>query len=142
MSADFDCNFGYFWLIFQTILICSLLPCIGICLIPNSWEVYLISVIPWWRNPKLNPFYFWQIKTIKVSNVSMATTEKDIKEFFSFSGDIKYVEMQRSEPLQCLYLSFFFLSIFMNVIVLKFWQNVTHSPSISFMLILQGNWGH
>lgn len=40
-------------------------------------------------------FYFWQIKTVKVSNVSMTATEKDMKEFFSFSGDIQYVEMQK-----------------------------------------------
>ncbi|KAL1068992.1 hypothetical protein V6Z11_D12G235800 [Gossypium hirsutum] len=34
------------------------------------------------------------IKTIKVSNVSLQATERDINEFFSFSGDIEYVEMQ------------------------------------------------
>ncbi|KVH97448.1 Nucleotide-binding, alpha-beta plait [Cynara cardunculus var. scolymus] len=35
-----------------------------------------------------------QIKTVKVSNVSMAVNEKDIWEFFSFSGDIHYIEMK------------------------------------------------
>ncbi|CAL5344607.1 unnamed protein product [Camellia sinensis] len=35
------------------------------------------------------------VRTVKVSNISLATSEKDIKEFFSFSGDIQYVEMQR-----------------------------------------------
>ncbi|KAK7346126.1 hypothetical protein VNO80_20641 [Phaseolus coccineus] len=35
-----------------------------------------------------------EIKTIKVSNVSLGATVQDIKEFFSFSGDIEYVEMQ------------------------------------------------
>ncbi|KAI3719864.1 hypothetical protein L6452_20769 [Arctium lappa] len=35
-----------------------------------------------------------EIKTVKVSNVSMAVTEKDIWEFFSFSGDIHYIEMK------------------------------------------------
>ncbi|BAT75147.1 Binding partner of ACD11 1 [Vigna angularis] len=34
------------------------------------------------------------IKTIKVSNVSLGATVQDIQEFFSFSGDIEYVEMQ------------------------------------------------
>ncbi|KAI4328041.1 hypothetical protein L6164_020437 [Bauhinia variegata] len=34
------------------------------------------------------------IKTVKVSNVSLGATERDLKEFFSFSGDIEYVEMQ------------------------------------------------
>ncbi|XP_057479063.1 binding partner of ACD11 1-like isoform X3 [Actinidia eriantha] len=34
------------------------------------------------------------IRTVKVSNVSLSATEQDIKEFFSFSGEIEYVEMQ------------------------------------------------
>ncbi|KAF3951297.1 hypothetical protein CMV_023033, partial [Castanea mollissima] len=34
------------------------------------------------------------IKTVKVSNVSLGASERDIKEFFSFSGDIEYVEMR------------------------------------------------
>ncbi|XP_021893566.1 binding partner of ACD11 1-like [Carica papaya] len=37
------------------------------------------------------------IKTVKVSNVSLGATEQDIKEFFSFSGDILYVELQRND---------------------------------------------
>ncbi|KAK7386632.1 hypothetical protein VNO78_26966 [Psophocarpus tetragonolobus] len=36
----------------------------------------------------------YKIKTIKVSNVSLGATVQDVKEFFSFSGDIEYVEMQ------------------------------------------------
>lgn len=32
---------------------------------------------------------------MKVSNVSLSASEQDIKEFFSFSGDIEYVEMMR-----------------------------------------------
>ncbi|CAL5431006.1 unnamed protein product [Camellia sinensis] len=39
------------------------------------------------------------VRTVKVSNISLATSAKDIKEFFSFSGDIQYVEMQRSALL-------------------------------------------
>ncbi|KAK7818837.1 binding partner of ACD11 1 isoform X2 [Quercus suber] len=35
------------------------------------------------------------IRTVKVSNISLAASERDIREFFSFSGDIHYVEMQR-----------------------------------------------
>ncbi|GMI63890.1 INVOLVED IN rRNA PROCESSING 3, BPA1-Like 1 [Hibiscus trionum] len=47
------------------------------------------------------------IKTIEVSNVSLEATERDIKEFFSFSGDIEYVEMQRSnEGSQVAYITF------------------------------------
>lgn len=32
---------------------------------------------------------------MKVTNVSLTATVQDIKEFFSFSGDIEHVEMQR-----------------------------------------------
>jgi hypothetical protein len=32
---------------------------------------------------------------VKVSNVSLGASEQDLKEFFSFSGDIEYVEMKR-----------------------------------------------
>ncbi|KAK4423372.1 Binding partner of ACD11 1 [Sesamum alatum] len=35
------------------------------------------------------------IRTVKVSNVAPAVSEKDILEFFSFSGDIRHVEIQR-----------------------------------------------
>lgn len=33
---------------------------------------------------------------MKISNVSRSASVQDIKEFFSFSGDIVYIEMQRS----------------------------------------------
>ncbi|KAH1074890.1 hypothetical protein J1N35_027218 [Gossypium stocksii] len=47
------------------------------------------------------------IKTIKVSNVSLQATERDINEFFSFSGDIEYVEMQSdNERSQIAYVTF------------------------------------
>ena len=47
------------------------------------------------------------IRTVKVSNISLAVTERDIKEFFSFSGDIQYVEMQReAEKTQLAYVTF------------------------------------
>jgi len=36
--------------------------------------------------------------TIKVHNVSLNASEQDISEFFSFSGDIVYVELQRLVP--------------------------------------------
>jgi hypothetical protein len=35
------------------------------------------------------------VRTVKVTNVSLSATVQDIKEFFSFSGDIEHVEMQR-----------------------------------------------
>ncbi|KAL7164831.1 hypothetical protein ACSBR2_040679 [Camellia fascicularis] len=47
------------------------------------------------------------ITTIKVSNVSLRATEQDIKEFFSFSGDIEYVEMQsKTEQSQIAFVTF------------------------------------
>ncbi|CAA7058273.1 unnamed protein product [Microthlaspi erraticum] len=36
------------------------------------------------------------VKTVKISNVSLDVSKKDVKEFFSFSGDIQYIET-RSE---------------------------------------------
>ncbi|KAL2454747.1 RNA-binding (RRM/RBD/RNP motif) family protein [Abeliophyllum distichum] len=34
------------------------------------------------------------IRTVKVSNLSLGASERDVTEFFSFSGDIEFVEMQ------------------------------------------------
>ncbi|CAL5376855.1 unnamed protein product [Camellia sinensis] len=51
--------------------------------------------------------FILDVGTVKVSNISLATSEKDIKEFFSFSGDIQYVEMQReTETSQLAYVTF------------------------------------
>ncbi|GMP93074.1 hypothetical protein CsSME_00043054 [Camellia sinensis var. sinensis] len=48
-----------------------------------------------------------QIRTVKVSNISLAASEKDIREFFSFSGEIRYVEIQReTETSQLAYVTF------------------------------------
>ncbi|KAL3645559.1 hypothetical protein CASFOL_010739 [Castilleja foliolosa] len=47
------------------------------------------------------------ITTVKVSNVSLGASERDLKEFFSFSGDIEYVEMQSdTERSQIAYVTF------------------------------------
>ncbi|WJX16791.1 hypothetical protein P8452_06780 [Trifolium repens] len=47
------------------------------------------------------------IRTVKVSNISQITSKKDIEEFFSFSGDIQYIEMQReSDRTQVAYVTF------------------------------------
>ncbi|KAJ6943050.1 binding partner of ACD11 1-like [Populus alba x Populus x berolinensis] len=47
------------------------------------------------------------VKTVKVSNVSLGASEQDLKEFFSFSGDIEYVEMKsENERSQIAYVSF------------------------------------
>uniref|UniRef100_A0A7N0VGL1 RRM domain-containing protein n=1 Tax=Kalanchoe fedtschenkoi TaxID=63787 RepID=A0A7N0VGL1_KALFE len=47
------------------------------------------------------------LKTVKVSNVSLRASEQDIKEFFSFSGDIVYVEMHSdTERSQIAYVTF------------------------------------
>jgi hypothetical protein len=46
-----------------------------------------------------------QIRTVKISNISLAASERDIREFFSFSGDIQYIEMQRSVHLNYIYIT-------------------------------------
>ncbi|XP_065879322.1 binding partner of ACD11 1 [Euphorbia lathyris] len=47
------------------------------------------------------------VRTVKVSNVSLGATERDLKEFFSFSGDIEYVEVQRHNDVsQTAYVTF------------------------------------
>ncbi|CAN6486560.1 unnamed protein product [Victoria cruziana] len=47
------------------------------------------------------------VKTVKVSNVSLGATEQDVREFFSFSGDIQYIEMQsESERSQFAFVTF------------------------------------
>lgn len=46
-------------------------------------------------------------RTVKVSNLSLSASEQDIKEFFSFSGDIEYVEMMsENERSQTAYVTF------------------------------------
>ncbi|KAK4778311.1 hypothetical protein SAY87_018498 [Trapa incisa] len=48
-----------------------------------------------------------EVRTVRVGNVSNAVSEHDIKEFFSFSGDIQYIETQReSETTQLAYVTF------------------------------------
>lgn len=47
------------------------------------------------------------ITTVKVSNVSLSASQQDIEEFFSFSGDIVYLEMRsESEKSQIAYVTF------------------------------------
>ncbi|XP_042505144.1 binding partner of ACD11 1-like [Macadamia integrifolia] len=47
------------------------------------------------------------VLTVKISNVSLSATAQDIKEFFSFSGEIEYVEMQsENERSQIAYVTF------------------------------------
>ncbi|KAJ6389015.1 hypothetical protein OIU77_027382 [Salix suchowensis] len=47
------------------------------------------------------------VKTVKVSNVSLGASEQDLKEFFSFSGDIEYAEMKsENEQSQIAYVTF------------------------------------
>ncbi|GMH26275.1 hypothetical protein Nepgr_028118 [Nepenthes gracilis] len=46
------------------------------------------------------------VKTVKVSNVSLYSSEKDIRELLSVSGEIQYVEMQRENEMQVAYVTF------------------------------------
>lgn len=56
-----------------------------------------------------------------VSNVSLGASEQDIKEFFSFSGEIEYVEMQRSVAQNSLFS--LWLIHYLSV-AYKFWWNL------------------
>ncbi|KNA17893.1 hypothetical protein SOVF_075860 [Spinacia oleracea] len=47
------------------------------------------------------------VKTVKVSNVSLKASERELKEFFSFSGDIVYLETKsENEDSQTAYVTF------------------------------------
>ncbi|XP_021725827.1 binding partner of ACD11 1-like [Chenopodium quinoa] len=47
------------------------------------------------------------IKSVKVCNVSLGASEQDIKEFFSFSGEIEHIELQsENERSQTAYVTF------------------------------------
>ncbi|GMH19682.1 hypothetical protein Nepgr_021523 [Nepenthes gracilis] len=47
------------------------------------------------------------IRTVKVCNLSLHASDRDIKDFFSFSGDIEYVELHgESERSQTAYVTF------------------------------------
>ncbi|XP_048426987.1 binding partner of ACD11 1-like [Pyrus x bretschneideri] len=47
------------------------------------------------------------IRTLKVGNVSLAATEHDLKDFFSFSGEVEYIEIKRdNERSQVAYVTF------------------------------------
>lgn len=48
--------------------------------------------------------FLLQMTTVKVSNVSLGATDQDLKEFFSFSGDILYLETQRFGFLSTVFL--------------------------------------
>ncbi|CAB4302197.1 unnamed protein product [Prunus armeniaca] len=48
-----------------------------------------------------------EIRTVKVNNVSLGATENDLKEFFCFSGEIEYIEIQGdNERSQIAYVTF------------------------------------
>ncbi|KAI3731679.1 hypothetical protein L1987_62868 [Smallanthus sonchifolius] len=54
-----------------------------------------------------SPVIVSEIKTVEVRNVSKAVTEKDIWEFFSFSGIIHYIEMKsESETTKHVFVTF------------------------------------
>ncbi|XP_044477788.1 binding partner of ACD11 1-like isoform X4 [Mangifera indica] len=46
------------------------------------------------------------IRTVKVSNVSLSASQQDIKEFFSFSGEIEHIELHSNERSQIAYVVF------------------------------------
>ena len=50
---------------------------------------------------------------MKVCNVSLGASEQDIKEFFSFSGEIEHIELQRLVILSLI--CFFFRNKILDV---------------------------
>lgn len=58
---------------------------------------------------------FEQTRTVKVGNISDLASEREIKEFFSFSGDIDFVQIQRLYFLNFkVSIWFFFLEFFLS----------------------------
>jgi RNA recognition motif-containing protein len=56
---------------------------------------------------RVNAIFFMTMTTVKVSNVSLGATDRDLKEFFSFSGDILYLETQsETERTKLAYVTF------------------------------------
>ncbi|XP_019176527.1 PREDICTED: binding partner of ACD11 1-like [Ipomoea nil] len=48
-----------------------------------------------------------EVRTLKVSNISVSATEDDIKEFFSYPADMHFIEMQReSDTTQLAYVTY------------------------------------
>jgi hypothetical protein len=37
-----------------------------------------------------------KIQTVQVTNISSKATQHDLKEFFSFSGEIQHIELEKS----------------------------------------------
>ncbi|KAL9254940.1 Binding partner of ACD11 1-like protein [Drosera capensis] len=46
------------------------------------------------------------VKTVKVANLSPFASERDLMEFFSYTGDIQYLEMGREKDTQVAYVTF------------------------------------
>jgi hypothetical protein len=67
---------------------------VGISILLTLW----VFPLPLLR--KLYVCLVLQVRSVKVTNVSLTATVQDIKEFFSFSGDIEHVEMQRFVKLE------------------------------------------
>jgi len=40
--------------------------------------------------------YFQEVRTVRVGNVSDLAAEREVREFFSFSGEIEHIEIRRS----------------------------------------------
>nr|GMD24778.1 binding partner of ACD11 1-like isoform X2 [Ipomoea batatas] len=48
-----------------------------------------------------------EVRTLKVSNISVSASEDDIKEFFSYPGDLHFIEVQReSDTTQLAYVTY------------------------------------
>ncbi|GAV86175.1 RRM_1 domain-containing protein [Cephalotus follicularis] len=75
--------------------------------VPVGYTDQSLTAVPQSTNTSNWTIDVSDIRTIKVSNISLGASDRDIKEFFSFSGDVQYVEMQReTETTQLAYVTF------------------------------------
>ncbi|QHO04714.1 binding partner of ACD11 1 isoform X1 [Arachis ipaensis] len=66
-----------------------------------------VEAVPSSTSPHNWSPHFSNVRTVKVSNISLTTSTMDIGEFFSFSGEIQYIEMQReNDHTQVAYVTF------------------------------------
>lgn len=105
-----------------------LFPFVTICynfIMCNSHFLFCqkLNWVSWWSHVLLSCILV-QVRTVKVSNVSLVASEIDIREFFSFSGDVEYVETRRLFPFPLI--TYLYLSSEMRFGAWNLSQNMSH----------------
>ncbi|KAL6127367.1 hypothetical protein ACLB2K_075408 [Fragaria x ananassa] len=74
--------------------------------LPASLSLFLFLVVPETR-AQTHALDLMEVRTVKINNVSLSATDHDLREFFSFSGEIEYVELHScNETSQVAYVTF------------------------------------